>query len=132
MLTERFRVMHADDVESLRALVRVALEQHGPFVVVAEAENGAEAVELARRFKPDLILLDVAMPVRSGIEALPELVVASPGSKVVVLSSHEEEGLAGRALAAGATAYLAKGLDPEMLAHQLAGIMSATDDVDAA
>jgi len=120
----RFRVLLADDVANLRVLVRLALELHGPFEVVAEAENGAEAVERAREFGPDLVLLDVSMPVLDGIEALPAVRAAAPDAKVVVLSAFEERRLARTAIAAGAADYVEKGIEPRALAARLTKLMA--------
>ena len=65
------RVLVADDLEDSRYLVRRFLERSGQFVVVAEASNGKQAVELVEQHTPDLALLDLAMPVMDGLEALP-------------------------------------------------------------
>ena len=133
LVRRRMRVLLADDVANLRVLVRLALELHGPFEVVAEAENGAEAVEQARHFEPDLVLLDVSMPVLDGLEALPEVRAASPHSKIVMLSGFEERRLGRLALDAGASAYLEKGIAPQALADRLVAIMGdAPDDREAA
>ena len=67
----RHRLVIADDVPPLRSLPRRVLERSGAFDVVGEAANGEEAIALARRHRPDLVLLDVSMPVMSGLEALP-------------------------------------------------------------
>src|SRR5207237_7080541 len=89
-----FRVLIADDVQDLRSMLRLALELSGRFTVVAEAMNGAHAVELATMYKPDLALLDLSMPALDGLEALPRILEASPATKVVVLSGFEEARMA--------------------------------------
>ncbi len=81
-----FRVLIADDVQDLRSMLRLALELSGRFTVVAEAMNGAHAVDLAAMYKPDLALLDLSMPTLDGLEALPRILEVSPETKVVVLS----------------------------------------------
>src|SRR5437764_11942432 len=85
-----FRVLIADDVQDLRSMLRLALELSGRFAVVAEAMNGAHAVDLAAMYKPDLALLDLSMPTLDGLEALPRILQVSPETKVVVLSGFEQ------------------------------------------
>ena len=89
-----FRVLIADDVQDLRSMLRLALELSGRFTVVAEAMNGAHAVDLAAMYKPDLALLDLSMPTLDGLEALPRILEVSPETKVVVLSGFEEARMA--------------------------------------
>ncbi len=113
MTSERtFSVLLADDVADLRLLVRIALEASPHFVVVAEAEDGAEAVELAGLHRPDLVLLDVSMPRQDGLQSLPKLLAASPASKVVMLSGFRAESLAATAMSRGAVSYVEKGVSP--------------------
>jgi signal transduction histidine kinase len=109
----------ADDVPELRRLLRHVLEWSGKFEIVGEAENGLEAVRLAEQHKPDLLLLDISMPVMDGMEALPRILGASPDTKVVVLSGFEADRLARSALDKGAAAYVEKGIPPAVLVSQL-------------
>ena len=118
-----FRVLIADDVQDLRSMLRLALELSGRFTVVAEAMDGAHAVDLAAMYKPDLALLDLSMPALDGLEALPRILDASPATKVVVLSGFEEARMAPVALKSGATAYLEKGVPPRRLVQALIEIM---------
>ena len=118
-----FRTLLADDVVDLRFMVKLALERSGRFQIVAEAENGEQAVAMARQYQPDLVLLDVSMPVRDGLEALPDIRSASPGAKVVMLSGFEASRLASSALASGASAYLEKGIPPRQLVAELLAVL---------
>jgi DNA-binding NarL/FixJ family response regulator len=118
-----FRTVLADDVFDLRFMVKLALERSGHFKVVAEAENGDEAVELAREHQPDLVLLDVSMPVKDGLEALPDIRKVSPDAKVVMLSGFEAARLAATALESGASAYLEKGIPPRELVDELLRVL---------
>jgi hypothetical protein len=113
----------ADDVFDLRFMVKLALERSGRFQVVAEAENGDEAVELAKEHQPDLVLLDVSMPVKDGLEALPDIRSVSPNAKVVMLSGFEASRLAAAALESGAAAYLEKGIPPNDLVAELLKVL---------
>jgi DNA-binding NarL/FixJ family response regulator len=128
-----FRVLIADDVQDLRSMLRLALELSGRFTVVAEAMNGAHAVDLATMYKPDLALLDLSMPTLDGLEALPRILEVSPETKVVVLSGFEEARMAPVALKGGATAYIEKGVPPRRLVQALIEIMQPfTGDSDVA
>ncbi|HET7481418.1 MAG TPA: response regulator transcription factor [Actinomycetota bacterium] len=120
-----YRTILADDVFDLRFMVKLALERSGHFVVVAEAENGDEAVKMAEQHQPDLVLLDVSMPVKDGLEALPDIRTVSPEAKVVMLSGFEATRLSQVALEGGASAYLEKGIPPGQLVDELLKILGA-------
>jgi NarL family two-component system response regulator LiaR len=116
------RVLIVDDHAVVRQGLRTFLElQDGappgdpaalPIEVVGEAANGVEAVDLARRLQPDVILLDVVMPEMDGIEATPLIVEASPHSRVIILTSFGEEDKVFPAIRAGAHGYLLKDIAP--------------------
>ncbi len=118
-----FRAVLADDVFDLRFMVKLALERSGRFKVVAEAENGNEAVAMAEQHQPDLVLLDVSMPVKDGLEALPDIRTVAPNTKVVMLSGFEASRLAAAALESGASAYLEKGIPPGELVSELLKVL---------
>ena len=109
------RVLVVDDTADLRFLLRMALGSEEDMDVVGEAGDGREAVELARRYRPDVMLLDLAMPVMDGLEALPLVRAASPGTQVVILSGFEASSMAASASAAGAAAYVQKGAAPDVI-----------------
>lgn len=123
----RYTAVLADDVPELRRLLRHVLEWSDRFAVVGEAEDGAAAIELVARHQPDVVLLDISMPVMDGIEALPQIRAAAPGTKVVILSGFEAERLAERAAANGAWAYLEKGIPPALLIEQLLAAVEGPD-----
>jgi two-component system, NarL family, response regulator NreC len=102
------RILLADDHTIMRNGLRLLLERQSDFVVVGEASNGREAVELADLKTPDVIIMDVAMPMMNGIEATARITAASAKVAVIILSMHSDESYVLRALKAGARGYLLK------------------------
>jgi DNA-binding NarL/FixJ family response regulator len=96
-------------VAELRTLLRFALEEDG-MQVVGQAGDGAAGVAVVRDTRPDVVILDLAMPGMDGLQAIPLMLEASPGTRIVVFSGFVAEGLADRVLAAGAHRYLEKGV----------------------
>lgn len=103
------RVVLADDHQILRDGIRRGLESAGEDVV-GEAENGEEAVELVRATMPDIVLMDLSMPVLDGVAATRRITDEFPDVKVVVLTMHDDPARTRSALEAGAIAYLTKGI----------------------
>ena len=120
-----------DDEADLRELVRETLRVAGGFSVVGEAANGEDAVALVREMHPDMVLLDLDMPVLSGLDALPRLREASPETRVVVLSGLQEDGIAERSRAGGAVGFLEKGIRARDLVRELLLIGGVLDVVDS-
>jgi CheY-like chemotaxis protein len=104
----RARVVIVDDSPEIRRLLRLFLAADDRFEVVGEGADGHEAISLAARTTPDLLILDQQMPGLSGVEALPEIRRLAPGTAVVLYSGGTDPQLSGRALAAGALAVLEK------------------------
>jgi len=102
------RLLIADDHPLIRSGLRALLEREGEFEVVAEASDGYEAIELAARHRPDVILLDVGMPRLPGTDAAMHIVEKTPGARIVMVSMHSDEAYVLRALKAGARGYLLK------------------------
>jgi len=116
---QRDRVLVVDDAANLRELLTLLLEVEDDFEVVGTAADGRQAIEAAQRLKPDVVLLDLAMPVMDGLQALPELRVHLPNARIVIFSGFEHEALAEEALLAGADAYIEKGTSVTQLVTQL-------------
>jgi two-component system response regulator NreC len=111
------RVLVVDDHAVVRSGLRLLLEREPGIVPVDEAANAEEAVFRMIEHKPDVLLIDVTMPGASGIEALPKLLEASPASKVLVLSMHDDPRYVRDAFAAGASGYVLKeAADAEVVA----------------
>ena len=102
------RILLADDHTVMRAGLRLLLERHENFEVVGEAADGRAAVEFAAEQKPDVIVMDVAMPHLNGVEAARQILTRNPEIAIVMLSMHSDESYVLRSLKAGARAYLLK------------------------
>jgi PAS domain S-box-containing protein len=113
------RVLLADDTASVRLLLRGTLEASDAFEVVGEAGDGAQAVEMARALQPDMVLLDLAMPVLGGMDAIPRIRSCAPDARVVVVSGYAPDRMGSQAVAVGATAFLEKQQRPRELVASL-------------
>src|ERR1700730_797413 len=109
------RILIADDHAIFREGLRKVLEAAGGLSVVAEAATGEEALARARESRPDLVLADLSMPGRGGIETVQELKRRAPKVRILVLTMHAEDNFAVRCLREGADGYLTKDAGPEQL-----------------
>lgn len=109
------RVLLADDHTLVRQGLRRILESHPDLVVIAEAASGLDAVELARRHRPDVAVVDIAMGELNGIDATSQILRHSPRTAVLILSMHRDERYVTRAVKAGARGYLLKDTVEEQL-----------------
>ena len=116
---ERIRVMVADDHPIMRNGLRDALGSEEDFEVVGQASDGVEAVKMAARVEPDVIVMDVMMPGKDGVDACREIMEALPGTQVLMLTASSTEDAVVEAVAAGATGYLQKHSGPEELADAI-------------
>lgn len=105
---KKLRILLADDHIVMRTGLRALLERQPNLEVVGESENGRETVALAASLRPDVVVMDVGMPVLNGIEATQTIVTQCPATAVVILSMHADESYVMRALKAGARGYLLK------------------------
>lgn len=120
-MTINTRILLADDHAMLRDGVRMVLEAHGEFEVVGCVESGRAAVDKARELRPDIAVLDIAMPELNGLEATREIRECSPETAIVILSMHEGEEYLREALRAGAAGYVLK----RAAAQELVGAIHA-------
>lgn len=102
------RILIADDHELARQGIRALLESHPGWEVCAEAKDGREAIDLADKLKPDLILLDIGMPVLNGLEAARKILATSPDAVILILTMHDSDQVVREVLRAGVRGYLLK------------------------
>jgi DNA-binding NarL/FixJ family response regulator len=102
------RILLADDHKLIRGGLRLVIDQQPDLSVVGEADDGRQAVELAKSLKPKVVVMDIGMPNLNGIEAARQITAMHPDRAVIMLSMHSDEGYVLRALGAGARGYLLK------------------------
>lgn len=102
----KIRVLLADDHNSIRAQVRLALSEE--FYVVGAVDNGRDTVDEVRRLDPDVLLIDISLPLLDGLQAVPQLRSIHPRTKVVLLTVHEDQEFIDAAFSAGGSGYVAK------------------------
>ncbi len=117
------RIVVAEDEEGFLEVLGSLLEEDGRFEVVGRARNGREAVELTRQLNPELVVMDIEMPLLDGIEATRLLQEASPGLPVVAISGHDYEERVLEIRAAGAVDYVRKARVEEELPDVLAALL---------
>ena len=108
MTTKTIRILLADDHTVMRTGLRLLLERQPNLQVVGEAADGREAVEFAALEKPDVVVMDIAMPHLNGVEAARQIAMRNPQTAIAILSMHSDESYVIRSLKAGARAYLLK------------------------
>jgi DNA-binding NarL/FixJ family response regulator len=112
---EKVTVLLADDHGPVRQGLRTLLDKDGVIQVVGEAHNGQEAVELAKRLRPKVILMDISMPLINGLEATRIILAEQPSARIIILSAQVDEEYVNRAKAVGAVGYIAKHKASEIL-----------------
>lgn len=108
-------VIIADDHALFRAGVKTALSLKKDIRIIGEADNGQQLLHLLRHLEPDVILLDIQMPVMDGITALPEIKKLYPGVRIIMLTMHNDHSMISRLMELGANAYLTKNSDSEVI-----------------
>jgi DNA-binding NarL/FixJ family response regulator len=123
---KKIRLMLVDDQSLFREALRTLLALQADFEIVAEAENGERAVALAQAQKPDVVLMDLRMPVMNGVEATRRVRAVAPASRVVVLTTFEEDEEIFDAMSAGAVGYLLKACSAEKLCDSVRAAAQGT------
>jgi len=126
MNNKSLRLLLVDDQSLFREALRTLLGLQPDFDIVAEAENGERAVALAKAHKPDVILMDLRMPVMGGVEATRRVLAAAPATRVVVLTTFEEDEEIFDALRAGALGYLLKACSADKLCESVRAAAKGT------
>ena len=122
MISESIRVVLADDHSVVRAGLRAVLGATPDIVLVGEASNGREAVDAVTRLKPDVVVMDLSMPILDGVAATKEILASGTGARVIILSMHAEEDYLVPAMEAGASGYLVKTNADRELANAIRGV----------
>lgn len=118
---EKIKILMADDHPVVRAGIRGMLETQPDFEVVAEAENGREAIDQIEKIKPDVVLMDLRMPEMDGVEAIGKIKEKYPSINILVLTTYDTDADIVRAVEAGATGYLLKDAPREELFRAVRG-----------
>lgn len=127
----RIRVLIADDHSMVREGLKVFLSEQADLEVVGEASDGAGALEQCRRLEPDVVLMDVLMPVMDGADATAKIKEECPDVQVIALTSFVDEGLVQRVLDGGAISYLLKDARPEKLAQAIRDAYQGRGSIDS-
>ena len=117
--SKHITVLLAEDHAVVRQGLCALLNADGHFTIAGEARTGREAVAMARTLKPNVILMDIAMPVLNGLEATRQILAANPAAKVIVLSAHSDDVYVERMNAAGVAGFLEKQTSAEVLAQEI-------------
>ena len=132
MGSEQIRVLIVDDHTMVRKGMKVLLNEYEDIQVVGEASNGLKAIELVEQLKPDVVLIDLAMPVMDGIEAIKRITAAHPEEKIIVLTSFPGDEKLFEAIRAGAMGYLIKDAQPEELVQSIRNVCSGEPSLNPA
>ncbi len=128
----KIRIIIVDDHEIVRIGMRSLLEQYPQYEVVSEAGNAKEAVEQVQSFNPDIVLMDIRLPGKSGIDACEEIKRFAPDTKVIMLTSYAEDEMLFSAIKAGASGYVLKQIDSEGLIKSLEAVSRGEASLDPA
>jgi two-component system response regulator DesR len=126
------RVLLAEDQTMLRGALAALLNLESDITVIAQATNGREALKLARQHTPDVVITDIEMPERSGLELADDLKNAGPGPRVIILTTFARPGYLRRALDAGARGYLLKDRPASELAEAVRRVHAGMRAIDPA
>jgi DNA-binding NarL/FixJ family response regulator len=114
---KKITVVLAEDHAVVREGLRTLLELDKNFEVVGEASNGRQAVELVRKFRPSVVVMDIAMPLLNGFEATRQIRLAVPETKILVLSAHSDDEYVAHMISIGVSGYLVKQNSGQVLVH---------------
>jgi DNA-binding NarL/FixJ family response regulator len=124
MTMNPIKTLLADDHTIVREGLRALLLADKGIEVVGEAHNGREAVDLAAALRPAIVVMDIAMPLLNGLEATKQILIANPGTKVLILSAHSDDAYIDRVIAVGAAGFLIKQTSAQILAKAIHEVMA--------
>ncbi len=116
-------ILIVDDSQFMRKLLRRILEGQSGYTIVGEAENGVEAVQMFKELKPDVVMMDIVMPIKDGISATAEIKQVNPKAKVVMCTSVGQEEKMKQAIKAGADGYITKPFQGPKVIEALQGVL---------
>lgn len=120
------RVLVADDASFMRQMIREIVESEG-FEVCGEASDGVEAVDEFKKLQPDVVTMDIVMPLKSGIDAVRGIIALDPGARVVMCSALGQETLVAEAIQAGAKDFIVKPFKPDAVIETLKKVLEKED-----
>jgi DNA-binding NarL/FixJ family response regulator len=123
-MKKNITVLLAEDHAIVREGLRKLLVEDGGFIVVGEAETGRKAVELTRKFRPAVVVMDIAMPLLNGIEATRQILATHPTTKVLILSAYSDDAYVDHVISVGASGYLIKQTSFHFLARAIREVES--------
>lgn len=118
----KFRIMVADDHALIRQGMAVVIGAQPDMILVGAAENGEQAVRMAQELQPDVIALDIKMPVKNGIDAIEEIIAANPAARILIITSFPDDDTVFEAIRAGATGYYLKDSSPDDMVSALRAV----------
>jgi len=121
--TKQITALLAEDQASFRKSLKILIEADGDIEVVGEAKNGREAVQMAMNLHPEVIVMDIAMPLMSGLEATQQIMQAFPKTRVIMLSAHPDPEYIKEAVILGASGYLIKQSSTQFLAEAIREVL---------
>ena len=127
---KKIKVILVDDHAVVRTGYKILLKNVANINVIAETDTGEAAIELSRKFKPDVVVMDITLPGINGIEAIREITTTNPDIKILVFSMHEEVVFVERALQAGAIGYMTKSSDPQLLSSAIISVSKGNKVID--
>jgi DNA-binding NarL/FixJ family response regulator len=125
------QVLIVDDHTMVRRGLKILLEQFPGIKVVGEAANGLQAIEYVSRLRPDIVLMDLAMPVMNGIEAIQRIIALHPDQHIIVLTASSDGETFVQAIQAGVLGYVVKDLDPEELVRAIRNVHQGRPEFDS-
>ena len=130
-MKKKIRVILVDDHAVVRAGYKILLKNIDYINVIAEADTGEKAIELSRKHRPDVVVMDISLPGINGIESIRRIVLANRDIKILVFTMHEEVVFVERALQAGAIGYMTKSTDPKMLTKAIKSVSQGKKYIDS-